>query len=80
LALTISATHSAFSTPHSRTSPGFSALRRQDVFARAQAAASAIALLTWAGRPLLAVAAHCVYCSGQVKNPKNGLFWKQVSR
>ena len=32
-------------------------MRRQAVFARAQAAASLMALLTWAGRPLLAVRA-----------------------
>jgi hypothetical protein len=39
-----------------------------------------MALLTCAGRPLLAVATHCVYCNGQMRIPKRGLFFRHVSR
>jgi hypothetical protein len=51
-----------------------------DRSALVQSATLAMALVTWAGRPLLAVAVHCVYCAGHTMTPKRGLLARHVLR
>src|SRR5262249_40752685 len=74
---TIEATHSASVVAQAAVAVAVFAELGHSGESLVQGAASEVALFTWAGRPLLAVATHWVYWAGQTSNPKSGFAVKQ---